>query len=722
MEVQNTRTLAELEQALTDTHTKPTGDPHVHDWPQTAAVKLVKERPRGQPSELLEFSVSVKGLGGAQGASQPCNPIAVLLSSEEPWTVLGYTEWQQDRGAEEHVHFAGVLVVDAAVLPGGPAATLFLQLRQVDNPLWDAHEAFDQAAVQQMRLLGRSSFKMRDALKAPRSTAGGPGSLQLHLDTLGGLATLQVRSAAGWAANRIGARGQPNPHATCNFAFGTAGRQEQRDLRVCEHMLPCAYGKRVPCEVLSMLLADAQLNGSAWSNSQQHAPPSLPHSSLRPAELWALQDASGWSRLEALLEALLEGAQASRPSGFKESTRKKQQPLGALPTNLCLNILEVQERGECSTLAVYPTITVGASAAHCLGFQGEGCSGLGAKLQRMAARLRLGYEQRDAVAELAHAYAARSAVVIAQAYATLAASFALCCQAHAARRNRRFFVQVQQCGFLLQAESLLSTRGDDWGMLQDLTEAWTYLGGVHLVLMPGAVEEAEVTDGVSLRGGRHHPTLCFTPAELGFANAGAAAALGLEIGAEIAVVPVLATQGINEEQSVANFLRTHTAEQARLNVAALATLTEYQHKCAALPSAAGGAAAAPGLGPRRSAGSSTNGSSARPEAESEAKRRNLVSHRQRQMLDEARGLLESPPEAKNVVFLQRVALLTRAMSGGRVTMCKSGKDRTSMSVTLEHGRLLQEQHGMALAQLARAVHTMRRRGVRRENVRLNTPS
>jgi hypothetical protein len=95
MEVQNTRALAELEQALTDTHTKPTGDPHVHDWPQTAALKLVKERSRGQPSELLEFSVSVKGLGGAQGASPPCNPIAVLLSSEEPWKVLGYTEWQQ---------------------------------------------------------------------------------------------------------------------------------------------------------------------------------------------------------------------------------------------------------------------------------------------------------------------------------------------------------------------------------------------------------------------------------------------------------------------------------------------------------------------------------------------------------------------------------------------------------------------------------------------------
>ena len=75
----------------------------------------------------------------------------------------------------------------------------------------------------------------------------------------------------------------------------------------------------------------------------------------------------------------------------------------------------MQERGETSTLAVYPTVSVGASAAHCLGFEGEGCSGLGAKLTRMAARLRLGYERPEAVAELAHTYAARSAVVIAQA-------------------------------------------------------------------------------------------------------------------------------------------------------------------------------------------------------------------------------------------------------------------------------------------------------------------
>ena len=56
-----------------------------------------------------------------------------------------------------------------------------------------------------------------------------------------------------------------------------------------------------------------------------------------------------------------------------------------------------------------------------------------------------------------------------------------------------------------------------------------------------------------------------------------------------------------------------------------------------------------------------------------------------------------------------------------MTMCKSAKDRTSMSVTLEHGRLLGSQHGLGSDEaVLDAVQIMRRRGVRRENVRLNT--
>ena len=84
-----------------------------------------------------------------------------------------------------------------------------------------------------------------------------------------------------------------------------------------------------------------------------------------------------------------------------------------------------------------------------------------------------------------------------------------------------------------------------------------------------------------------------------------------------------------------------------------------------------------------------------------------------------RQLLREPPESKNVALLEAAAALTRLLSGGRLTMCKSGKDRTSMSVTLEHGRLLRER-GLAPALVSDAVQVMRRRGVRRENVRRNT--
>ena len=61
-------------------------------------------------------------------------------------------------------------------------------------------------------------------------------------------------------------------------------------------------------------------------------------------------------------------------------------------------------------------------------------------------------------------------------------------------------------------------------------------------------------------------------------------------------------------------------------------------------------------------------------------------------------------------------MLTRSLRGGRLTMCKSGKDRTSMSVTLEHGRLLRDHHGLDDAEATHAV------GVRRENVRRNMGS
>jgi hypothetical protein len=60
----------------------------------------------------------------------------------------------------------------------------------------------------------------------------------------------------------------------------------------------------------------------------------------------------------------------------------------------------------------------------------------------------------------------------------------------------------------------------------------------------------------------------------------------------------------------------------------------------------------------------------------------------------------------------------RALEGGRVTSCKSAKDRTSMSMTLEQSRLL-TSYGLALPRVLWAADIMREFGVRRRNSCLN---
>lgn len=52
------------------------------------------------------------------------------------------------------------------------------------------------------------------------------------------------------------------------------------------------------------------------------------------------------------------------------------------------------------------------------------------------------------------------------------------------------------------------------------------------------------------------------------------------------------------------------------------------------------------------------------------------------------NICESRSE-KNIALLQQAAALGRFLGAGRITICKSAKDRTSMSVTLEQSRLLQ---------------------------------
>jgi len=65
-------------------------------------------------------------------------------------------------------------------------------------------------------------------------------------------------------------------------------------------------------------------------------------------------------------------------------------------------------------------------------------------------------------------------------------------------------------------------------------------------------------------------------------------------------------------------------------------------------------------------------------------------------------------KSKNVEFLMTLEQLCRRLNGGRLTSCKSGKDRTSMSVTLEECSLLRTNHHLVSEAFSKTLDTLRR--------------